>query len=456
MNATNEPMGNRFTYLKGEHSNSTILSFGFLYNFVGSCDIALVHRVQDVVQQDWFVEVVSKLDYDAILVMAHMHFSDGLVNVILDAIRAIAGSDMPVQFITGHSHIRAHQMMDEYSSSFEAGKYLDTVGFCSFPIKDRTASTANADAGVDTSGEQEATQPRFEHVFLDSNQQKLADVLHVDVLQTKGGMALTDKIHQTQEDMGLNRKIGCAAHEYRLNVPTSNPKSLFGLYIDKIIPTVLTNHSSELVFVQTTGALRYDLSKGTVLVDDVVIVSPFNDTVYNVSSNIQGQALLDALNIRLHKFASGSFMSSGWAIVTNGFDPSKMYTVYAPHFNAPDVRSRLETVTGKTLGPLQPLISNTTHVEVKTTHLWIDYIEQYWPCDGSADGASSSSWARFNIKQEAKPIVGGMLVGIALVGAWMYVKYTRKARLEYITVDATATEMEQPAETGDAEPNRIV
>jgi len=68
---TGEPLGNRFAYLEGDHS--TLLVFGFLYNFEGNCPSTIVERVQDVVQQKWFVDALQRQEaYDAILVMAHV------------------------------------------------------------------------------------------------------------------------------------------------------------------------------------------------------------------------------------------------------------------------------------------------------------------------------------------------------------------------------------------------
>ena len=68
---TGEPLGSRYTFLEGDHT--TLLVFGFLYNFEGYCPSTIVEKVEDVVQQDWFLEVLSQHDeYDAILVMAHV------------------------------------------------------------------------------------------------------------------------------------------------------------------------------------------------------------------------------------------------------------------------------------------------------------------------------------------------------------------------------------------------
>jgi 2',3'-cyclic-nucleotide 2'-phosphodiesterase (5'-nucleotidase family) len=71
---TKQPLGSRYVFLEGSHS--TLLAFGFLYNFQGNAKNTIVENVQDVVQQAWFLSVLARTDaYDAILVMAHVSLS---------------------------------------------------------------------------------------------------------------------------------------------------------------------------------------------------------------------------------------------------------------------------------------------------------------------------------------------------------------------------------------------
>ena len=66
--------------------------------------------------------------------LQHMHYADPLVKTILNAIRAssVLGRTVPIQFLTGHSHVRASARLDAHASTLEAGKYADTLGFASF------------------------------------------------------------------------------------------------------------------------------------------------------------------------------------------------------------------------------------------------------------------------------------------------------------------------------------
>ena len=135
LNEVGNPIGERYRYLYAPFSNKTILTFGFLYNFRRNCLMTTVESVEIVVNSTWFNDVLEEANFDAILVLAHMGYNDPLVDVILARIRQVCGDDMPVQFITGHTHIRANRQLDYFSSSFEAGRFLDTVGLVSFPTK---------------------------------------------------------------------------------------------------------------------------------------------------------------------------------------------------------------------------------------------------------------------------------------------------------------------------------
>lgn len=136
------PLGVRFKYLKGE--NSTLLTFGFLYNMLDASPAVTVETIESVVEEQWFIEAVGASNlYDAILVMAHMDVKDALVSVVLDKIRSIVGSLIPVQFLTGHTHYRGINTLDEASESFEAGRFLDTIGFVSFPKKQTLVKISN-------------------------------------------------------------------------------------------------------------------------------------------------------------------------------------------------------------------------------------------------------------------------------------------------------------------------
>ncbi len=157
LSETGSPIGERYRFLHAPNSQKTILTFGFLFDFERNCRMTEVQKVEEVVRSGWFHSVLSKDegDFNAVMVLAHMGHSDPLVRVILRRIRQICGDEMPVQFITGHTHIRANDQVDYYSSSFEAGRFLDTIGLVSFPTFDSNSTTTNS-----TSSSEPSTSPK--------------------------------------------------------------------------------------------------------------------------------------------------------------------------------------------------------------------------------------------------------------------------------------------------------
>ena len=219
---SNVPLGNRYKILNGK--SSKLLTFGFLYNMRGYATGAgiEIEKVQTTVTQQWFVDALIKEDYDAILVLAHMDLVDPLVDVIRSAIRDNIGDDTPVVFVTGHTHYRGVKQLENNTMTFEAGRYLDTVGFVSFPSK-KIAKDENSPS-------------LFQHRFLDTNNKLLfEDILGFSTVEegkTKNGKDFSEFISRTRADLGLDKVIGCAPKSYHVNRHLSAPDVSSSLLID--------------------------------------------------------------------------------------------------------------------------------------------------------------------------------------------------------------------------------
>jgi len=364
------PLGNYYRVLKGKNSNLLVL--GFLYNMEDAGQLVDVHKVEDVVQSAWFLEVASRATgetaIDAILVMAHMDLIDPLVDVIRTALRKIAGDEMPIQFITGHTHYRGVEKLDNWSTSFEAGNYLDTVGFVSFPTKSTVSS-----------GKVNETENVFQTVFLDGNKKVLATVLGLDDekdLQTENGKELSEFIDNTRLKMGLMEEIGCAPHDYLMNVSLYDKQSLWGLYRDSVIPkTFFADNEDDSIMFLSKNSWRYDLlSNKNLIVDDIVAVAPFNDTVVYIGQ-VSGRAILQ-LNVTMNENPDPYLAILPNFILIGAIDnDKKMYRLYTHDFNEKDFLQALaEIVPDKSFSP--------ERTEFSSTMLWLSFVGDYWPCNG--------------------------------------------------------------------------
>lgn len=299
----NKPLGSRYTYIQaGSHR---LLAFGFLYNFTGNCAATRVVAVQEAVRQEWFVNALLQQNggghhhvnlsdttrsnkyhyYDAILVMAHMDCEDELIGqILLPAIRA--RTNKPVQFITGHSHRRCYVQLDDAAASMEAGHYLDTVGFASMQMARKTTTTSQSVS--------------FRYAFLDATRESLIAALGMrpsDHFDTAEGLALTKLIQTTRQDLQLDDVVGCNPIHYFLDRDIADSHSLWRLYLGSVVPAALTDRANRnhTVFVQSTGGLRYDLWPGYIHRDDLIAVSPFDDTVCSICQGLTSDSVRSIL-----------------------------------------------------------------------------------------------------------------------------------------------------------------
>lgn len=360
-----EPLGRRYTIMHGGDGTTKVIVFGFLYDMPDAVTMVKVEEVEQVIVSKWFRSALVDEKFDAILVLAHMHFQDEIVQVILEGIREVVGVKVPVQFITGHSHIRAYDnSTDMCSTSFEAGRYLDTVGFVSF--------------SRDSSCE-------FNHVFVDGNIDSLRKAVDVETLNTDDGQALSSYIVEAQERMGLLEVVGCAPehYSYKWNM-TKHSNSFWRIYLDEIVPKskLFQNGQSSYrkALLQDTGAFRYDMFEGVQTVNDVLVLSPFNDTFYLVGSNISG-AVIKHIHQELTAYENQTMFGMVQSFPKYGFAPrgpiaiNDGYELYSSGFGLKDVVTALHELHEIDVEPKK--------LEYASTAMIIDYISNSWPCSKS-------------------------------------------------------------------------
>ena len=365
-----------------------LLTFGFLYDMTDHADGVAVTAVEDAVQMPWFVEALKRREsYDALLFLAHMDYRDRLVDVLHSAARAIVGSHVPILFVTGHSHIRAYRDLDPRAASFEAGHYLDTVGFASFAL-DGSARAMNSAADGSTDG----STSSFEHVYIKANVAVMAAAAGLDdpaLLATPAGSALSSNISRAASSLGLDRQLGCSPTKYLTYAPLNTANSLWGLYLYNVTATQALGGNSSRVVVESTGSLRYDLYAGRVTVNDLWTMTPFADQFWRVSAaGVSGEDLA-AISRELN--AHGTLSStrgpqehmravSGGTLPayasTSEPLPGKVYELWTLSFDLPAVVRAFEAQTKRMASPKLMLDG------ANTTSVWEKWIERAWPCHG--------------------------------------------------------------------------
>ena len=385
------PIGERFRYLHGQFSNKTVLTFGFLFDFKRNCQMTTVENVQDVVNSSWFNNELENGEFDAIMVLAHMDYNDPLVEVILDRIRVLCGDDMPVQFITGHTHIRGNKQLDSFSSSFEAGRFLDTIGFVSFPTKKTSASNdtnhvTSAIPPTQASGSSSSSIARnveFSHTFIDTTIETMKILLGVSKLKTENGIELSKIIQKTREELGLLKLLGCAPSSYSLSAGLQKSDSLWGLFLKQAVPEQLfAEYDGDNIFLQGTGALRYSLYEGNVTLDDLIKIAPFNDTVYLIDDQVKGEDIITAFGVPNYVDINSPYELPDFAFAgAEELDANGYYRVFTGDFNVEYVTKSLIDAgeKGRLIEP--EIVENVT-----TGTLWSGFFETTWACDVGPTG----------------------------------------------------------------------
>ena len=410
-----EPIGNKFHVLTGRHS--TTLVFGFLFNMVGFDPIVTVERVQDAINEEWFKEALQTITYDAILVLAHMDHDDSLVHVILERIRALVDSDMPVQFITGHTHYRGFSRPDNYSSSVEAGRYLDTVGFVSIPTQNnlraaahaRKQATGNAlappslSAGNQRNPAYNATDT-FQYSFIDARYQALQAVLGVDEVVTPDGIELSELIENVQQELGLFNIVGCAEKNYYLNLDVDQPNSLWGLFCQNVIPHAFpwsywsqrkAEHMGKnpKVVVMEKKSWRYDLYAKELTMDEVIAVSPYNRSLY-MFPEIPGSVIAE-LNASLNAHSKVAKLPN-WVMCpspasefpqpTEPGGSNELYDLVVSEFSINRIRQTLEAVWPNASPEESYVPESLPLADHTTTSVWLQFFSETETCQTDKKG----------------------------------------------------------------------
>lgn len=415
-NNKEEAFSNRYIMLEGK--NSRVLVFGFLYHMPDAAPEVTVQNPGTVTNQAWFKKALTEEIYDAILVMAHMGTYDGSVADIISGIRQHAGSDVPVQFVTGHTHVRQHSVVDNLSTAVEAGRYLDTVGFISFPNR---MTAVMSEQPID----------RFEYAFLDANVNNLKWALGGEhEFATPDGIALQEFIQRTRESLGLTQTIGCSPQDYLVeNRGLYEEDSLWHLFCNAVIPSQLEQGSeNNRVMLADSGSWRYDLLAGDNTVDDIIAVAPFNDAIHYV-----GKISCDTIELLKDTLNGDEYMDNSTLlpsfIVAGTVVSGEECELYVQDFTLGRILDALVSLLpGQDFSPMKTNMTSTT--------LWKDFVSTEWPCDGSpgvhipwldnhAIVDESGKTNRKNLAVVLSALIAAISALTGLIyGGWYVVKYT--------------------------------
>ena len=380
---TRHPLGARSKLLVGRATGVRVLAMGFLYDMKDHADDVTVTLVEDVVKEAWFIHALNRTGaYDALLFLSHMDYKDPLVDIIHRAARAIIGESVPIQFVTGHSHIRAYRDLDLRAASFEAGHYLDTIGFASFALDGASTRTS------------------FAHVDIDANVAAMAAAAGLAgplSLPTRAGRALSERIVHVASSLGLDTLLGCSPASYHAHAALDSPVSLWALYLHNVTAYEALGGNASRIVLESTGSLRYDLFAGNVTTNDLWTMVPFADRFWRVALRVSGDVLaavvrdlnaaardersdsrlqgrlLGGRGPRDHTDAVSSGLLPAYATTSTPM-PGTIYELWTLDFDRTAVVGAFEARAKQRASPQLMLGGENT------TSIWQRWIQKTWPC----------------------------------------------------------------------------
>jgi hypothetical protein len=368
---TMEPYGERYLLLKGY--NSTVLLFGFLYDMHSPSETIQVVRVQDAIQQDWFLDAITQTQYDAIVVMAHMDNEDSLTDTIYNRIRSNVDPKMPIQFITGHTHERRYSnkiKKDHYVRKMEPGGLFDTVGWVTIP-KHSTATSRH----VSGMGEE------FQHEFLNTSKTVLHDRLGLaadEPLRTPQGEALSKMIQETETKLGLDQIVACPGKDYFRNVSIHAENSLWKLWREHVVPTQIFKKDLDRIMLVSKDIFRYDLRgsgrRDAMTLDDVVAIAPYMERVIYVGDvpDWMIRRMNNSLNTMSAHAMIPDFVLAG---EVDTYQTVEKYELFTHELDLPAIVGKLEKYN------YQDFVLKRTGS--RDTLYWLDYVMAAFPCQGT-------------------------------------------------------------------------
>ncbi|ELR01820.1 hypothetical protein GMDG_00920 [Pseudogymnoascus destructans 20631-21] len=265
------PLSRRYRQFKTKNQGIHVLAFGFLFDFTGNAHNTFVQRVEDTVKEDWFQQAIRE-HVDIFVVIGHVPPHSPEYQAVFSTIRS-QNWDTPIQFFSGHSHVRDFAKLGDKAYALQSGRYMETVGWMSVDGIKIGGKEVDAERGM-----------KFQRRYIDNNLfgYHHHSGLNASTFPTERGMNASLAIASARKSMKLDKVFGCAPEDFWVNrAPYPSPTSIFSLLVDSILPSILTPADSPAkprIAIFNTGGLRFDIFRGTFAKDTTYLISPFDNS----------------------------------------------------------------------------------------------------------------------------------------------------------------------------------
>jgi hypothetical protein len=274
-----EPLAPRFKKFTTKNQGIRILAFGFLFDFTGNANNTVVQRVEDTVHEEWFKEALKDQDVDLIIVFGHVDIRSEEYALLFSTIRSLHW-DTPIQFFGGHTHIRDYKIFDSKAVALESGRYMETLGFISID----GLSTGGT---KDVAPVHQSSTLTFSRRYIDNNLYSMQHHSGKDAKEfaTDHGKKVSKAIGDARKSLGLGKVYGCAPQDLWISRrPYPHNESIFTWIEEQLLPQSIEKsdriqNGKKALVITNTGAIRFDIFKGTFTKDTKFLVSPFTSGI---------------------------------------------------------------------------------------------------------------------------------------------------------------------------------
>lgn len=350
------PMAQRYRKFTTKNQGIRILAMGFLYDFIINANNTFVQPVVQTIQEEWFQRAINE-DVDLFLVAGHVTLNGPEYKAIYEAIRQ-QNSDTPIQFFGGHSHIRDFTKYDSKAFGFQAGRYMETIGWMSIDgISVKGKEDKSNGAAVPP------TEMSFQRRYIDNNLfgYHHHTGLNETTFPTEHGRNVSSAIHSARKAMNLDYSFGCAPRDLFVNrAPYPSENSLLTWLENEVMPDVAFKKDRKDVprlAITNTGAMRFDIFKGAFTKDTTYIISPFvsklryiKDVPYKSAKGViqrlnSGENILNTEGMKTSQLAPPEQMANQFA-ADYGLDVED--STHSGNVQAPFTSKKPELVPGHT------------------------------------------------------------------------------------------------------------
>ncbi|KAF8940963.1 hypothetical protein BGZ58_003695 [Dissophora ornata] len=309
------PIGNLYNKFRMKFG-TRVMSYGFLYNFVGAANNTIIEPSNVTVTLPWFQQSLKE-DVDVYLIVGHVPIRYTEAKTVIQAIRAVHPSK-PILLFGGHLHVRDFTAYDSRAYGLSAGRFMETLGWMSVSgIKDKKCVIESSCVGKNLT---------VSRRYLDTNVHtyKTHSLAHPkQAFTTWKGSKITKEITERRKALGISTVLGCAPQDYYLNrYAYTDNRSILNLVANEILPFSVIDKTrpNPAVVIINSRCQRFDVSKGAFTIDDTYVVSPFyDDFVYATLPYKYAKNILNALNKTPYQKRSDTPVPSNNDTLTPGY-----------------------------------------------------------------------------------------------------------------------------------------